>query len=238
MDEPSPFYTWEEIKKELSAFPGKYLYRGQRNLYKILPPTLYRFYPEIMKDNNLLYKYYLKAIKKALDCKILKKTSQIESFKGNLYAFFIKKDLSMEKTEVLENIFLILQHYGIPTHMQDVTHNLFIAAYFATFNTFEKISKDSNPCILRIGQTNVMLSEKPYPNILKDKRIESQEADFVNTLNLKGAGFHFKTFYIDHACVSSIFKELKDMKFNGYHFFGPEKAALDLYNEITYGNKA
>ena len=107
--------NWEDIFKLPQQFMDKFVFRGQGdsewNLSTSLERSIGKFYP-YNTDTSLYFteeKYLLKAFK----------------WKYPLYSTSLP-----DKDDLIEWL-TIMQHYGAPTRLVDITRSLFVAVYFA-----------------------------------------------------------------------------------------------------------
>ncbi len=153
------------IKQEESSFINNFLlFRGQGNDYSLLPSIA-----RDSNNNNLIFKE-----KTIID--------SMQRLKPNIF----KKEYSAIDTLAL------LQHYGIPTRLLDVTENALIALYFACED--EDIKNDGiiyifkdNELSLEDSQIIEKLAESyqlPYVerNISSFLRCDSRETESIKNL--------------------------------------------------------
>ncbi len=111
--------TWNDIFKLPQRFMDKFIYRGQGNsnweLKSSLERSINKFYPN-NTDNMLSF----------IEEKTLLKEFM---WKYPLYSMSVPK-----KDELVEWL-TIMQHYGAPTRLIDITKSIFIAIYFALAET-------------------------------------------------------------------------------------------------------
>ncbi len=111
--------TWNDIFKLPQRFMDKFIYRGQGDsnweLKSSLERSISKFYPNNV-DNMLSF----------IEEKTLLKEFM---WKYPLYSISVPK-----KDELVEWL-TIMQHYGAPTRLIDITKSIFIAVYFALAET-------------------------------------------------------------------------------------------------------
>ncbi len=117
--------TWEDIFKLPPRFMDKFVFRGQGDsswgLISSLERSINKFYPQNI-DNMLIYGEEKQLLKEFIWKYPLYSTSQPDA------------------DDIVEWL-TIMQHYGAPTRLIDITRSIFVAVYFALAETvFENSS--------------------------------------------------------------------------------------------------
>ena len=160
--------SWDWFDKQLEKLkPREWLFRGHSDAKWELRTSLDRLFEDIQpiikwaKGSN---RRFAKRMHEDLIIETFKKTS-------NLYLRFLP-----DKLKPLEWL-AIMQHYGAPTRLLDVTLSPHIATYFALESGYEAgcIFAFNNAEIKKINET--LLKEKTYKKM--QEKIFSKEEPFI-----------------------------------------------------------
>ncbi|MHC6655522.1 FRG domain-containing protein [Aeromonas salmonicida] len=108
--------TWRQFERIIDELDsGRWLFRGQTDASWGLKTSLYRLFEDFPKSATT------KSEKEEYEKEI------IRSFKANAHLYGINNVNEESSLEWLS----IMQHYGAPTRLLDVSHSAYIASYFA-----------------------------------------------------------------------------------------------------------
>lgn len=126
-----PITSWPDFDEKVNEFnqSDEWYFRGQTNVNWHLRTSLDRYFEKLQKiisiSNEKVFPLTKKA-KEALELRLI----YLFQHDANLYL----EDLKLEKLPPIEKRLewlAIMQHYGVPTRLLDVTQSPYVAAFFA-----------------------------------------------------------------------------------------------------------
>lgn len=179
---------WNHFEKELNKLPYReWVYRGHSDANQGLKTSLYRLFDDIQKIIRL-HKGRARRFAKDEHEQLL-----IERFKTNAHLYLNSLPKDNEPVEWLA----IMQHYGAPTRLLDVTLSPYIASYFAletkhcdccvfAFNHAQLKALDADVLDISDFKKSIfknLKSEKgfiiPYVPRMSNERLEAQQGLFL-----------------------------------------------------------
>jgi len=108
---------WSDFDSQIDSLAGNWIFRGQSNSVWEINSSIYRFFSDIEAITKKKNSNYREVIE----------TNIIEEFASNAHLFM---DILPSQDNPLEWL-SVMQHYGCPTRLLDVTCSPYVATFFA-----------------------------------------------------------------------------------------------------------